>query len=183
MTSLLQALGDAGIDAPLWCATRGAVSVNRADDVDHPTQAMAWGLGRIAAFEYPQRWGGLIDLPGEWDDRAGRRLVALLAQGPGEDQVALRGSGVFTRRMVRALPEDRPAGDGWRPHGTVLVTGGRARWAGTSPAGWPATVRSISYSSAVGAPRRPVLPRSSRSWRGSERGRPYGRVMSATGPR
>ncbi|MGW2002451.1 type I polyketide synthase [Streptomyces tubercidicus] len=135
MTSLLQALGDAGIDAPLWCATRGAVSVNRADDLDHPTQAMAWGLGRIVAFEYPQRWGGLVDLPGEWDDRAGRRLVALLAQGPGEDQVALRGSGVFTRRMVRALPEDRPAGDGWRPHGTVLVTGGTgalgghlARW-------------------------------------------------------
>nr|CUW01172.1 Type I polyketide synthase [Streptomyces caniferus] len=135
MTSLLQALGDAGIDAPLWCATRGAVSVNRADALDHPTQAMAWGLGRIAAFEYPQRWGGLVDLPREWDDRAGRRLVALLAQNPGEDQWALRGSGVFTRRMLRSLPGDRPAGEGWRPRGTVLVTGGTgalgghlARW-------------------------------------------------------
>ncbi|WP_436843915.1 SDR family NAD(P)-dependent oxidoreductase, partial [Streptomyces sioyaensis] len=135
MTSLLQALGDAGIDAPLWCATRGAVSVNRADAVAQPTQAMAWGLGRIAAFEYPQRWGGLVDLPGELDERAGRRLVALLAQTRGEDQVALRGSGVFTRRMVRSLPGDRPAGEGWRPRGTVLVTGGTgalgghlARW-------------------------------------------------------
>ncbi|MFG2866072.1 SDR family NAD(P)-dependent oxidoreductase, partial [Streptomyces sioyaensis] len=135
MTSLLQALGDAGIDAPLWCATRGAVSVNRADVVAQPTQAMTWGLGRIAAFEYPQRWGGLVDLPGELDERAGRRLVALLAQTRGEDQVALRGSGVFTRRMVRSLPGDRPAGEGWRPHGTVLVTGGTgalgghlARW-------------------------------------------------------
>ncbi|QTZ95655.1 type I polyketide synthase [Streptomyces auratus] len=135
MTSLLQALGDAGIDAPLWCATRGAVSVNRADVVARPTQAMAWGLGRIAAFEYPQRWGGLFDLPGELDERAGRRLVALLAQTRGEDQVALRGSGVFTRRMVRSLPGDRPAGEGWRPRGTVLVTGGTgalgghlARW-------------------------------------------------------
>ncbi|MEI5133325.1 beta-ketoacyl reductase [Streptomyces libani] len=135
MTSLLQALGDAGIDAPLWCATRGAVSVNRADALGHPMQAMAWGLGRIAAFEYPQRWGGLIDLPGELDDRAGRRLVALLAQNPGEDQLALRGSGVFTRRMLRSLPEDRPTGEGWRPRGTVLVTGGTgalgghlARW-------------------------------------------------------
>ncbi|MGY5075766.1 type I polyketide synthase [Streptomyces nigrescens] len=135
MTSLLQALGDAGIDAPLWCATRGAVSVNRADALGHPVQAMAWGMGRIAAFEYPQRWGGLIDLPGELDDRAGRRLVALLAQNPGEDQLALRGSGVFTRRMLRSLPGDRPAGEGWRPRGTVLVTGGTgalgghlARW-------------------------------------------------------
>ncbi|WP_435604210.1 type I polyketide synthase [Streptomyces sp. bgisy130] len=135
MTSLLQALGDAGIDAPLWCATRGAVSVNRADVLDHPVQAMAWGLGRIAAFEYPQRWGGLVDLPGELDDRAGRRLVALLAQNTGEDQLALRGSGVFTRRMLRSLPGERPAGEGWRPRGTVLVTGGTgalgghlARW-------------------------------------------------------
>ncbi|MFF7232523.1 type I polyketide synthase [Streptomyces sioyaensis] len=135
MTSLLQALGDAGIDAPLWCATRGAVSVNRADVVAQPTQAMAWGLGRIAAFEYPQRWGGLVDLPDELDERAGRRLVALLAQTRGEDQVALRGSGVFTRRMVRSLPGDRPTGEGWRPRGTVLVTGGTgalgghlARW-------------------------------------------------------
>ncbi|MFE3329810.1 SDR family NAD(P)-dependent oxidoreductase [Streptomyces sp. NPDC059176] len=135
MTSLLQALGTAGIDAPLWCATRGAVSVNRAEAVDRPVQAMAWGLGRIAAFEYPQRWGGLIDLPGELDDRAGRRLVALLARGDAEDQVALRASGVFTRRMLRSLPADRPAGEGWRPHGTVLVTGGTgalgghlARW-------------------------------------------------------
>ncbi|MFF3745026.1 type I polyketide synthase [Streptomyces kronopolitis] len=135
MTSLLQALGGAGIDAPLWCATRGAVSVNRAEPVDRPTQAMAWGLGRIAAFEYPQRWGGLVDLPGELDDRAGRRLVALLAQDAGEDQVALRASGVFIRRMLRSLPADRPAGAGWRPRGTVLVTGGTgalgghlARW-------------------------------------------------------
>ncbi|MEU8782736.1 type I polyketide synthase [Streptomyces sp. NPDC048637] len=135
MTSLLQALGDAGIDAPLWCATRGAVSVNRADAVAHPTQAMAWGLGRIAAFEYPQRWGGLVDLPGELDERAGRRLIALLAQDSGEDQVALRASGAFTRRMLRSLPGDRPAREGWRPRGTVLVTGGTgalgghlARW-------------------------------------------------------
>ncbi|MGW9432217.1 SDR family NAD(P)-dependent oxidoreductase, partial [Streptomyces decoyicus] len=135
MTSLLHALGDAGIDAPLWCATRGAVSVNRSDALDHPTQAMAWGLGRIAAFEYPQRWGGLVDLPGELDDRAGHRLVALLGQDAGEDQVALRASGLFTRRMLRSLPADRPAGEGWRPRGTVLVTGGTgalgghlARW-------------------------------------------------------
>ncbi|MEU5209035.1 type I polyketide synthase [Streptomyces sp. NPDC020742] len=141
MTSLLQALGDAGIDAPLWCATRGAVAVNRADAVDRPVQAMAWGLGRIAALEYPQRWGGLVDLPGEWDDRAGRRLVAVLGQEPGEDQRAVRASGVFVRRLVRALPAARPAGEGWRPHGTVLVTGGTgalgghiARWLARSGA-------------------------------------------------
>ncbi|WP_460495041.1 hypothetical protein [Dactylosporangium cerinum] len=29
--TVLQALGDAGIDVPLWCVTRGAVSIGRAD--------------------------------------------------------------------------------------------------------------------------------------------------------
>ena len=25
--------------------------------------AQVWGLGRVAALEYPDRWGGLVDLP------------------------------------------------------------------------------------------------------------------------
>nr|WP_268252732.1 type I polyketide synthase [Streptomyces alanosinicus] len=133
-TALVQALGDAGVDAPLWIATRGAVSTGRADRLAAPVQAQVWGLGRIAALEYPQRFGGLVDLPQELDDRAVARLVAALSGAVEEDQVAVRGSGLFVRRLVRAsLPEAAPAD--WRPSGTVLVTGGTggvgahvARW-------------------------------------------------------
>ena len=139
-TTLLQALGDAGVEAPLWCATSGAVSVGRSDLLHHPGQAMTWGLGRIANFEYPQRWGGLIDLPGVLDDRAARRLVAVLAGEVGEDQVALRPSGTFARRLLRAVPGS-VGGEGWRPSGTVVVTGGTgalgahvARWLARSGA-------------------------------------------------
>ncbi|MFF2383531.1 type I polyketide synthase [Streptomyces sp. NPDC058108] len=124
MTTLVQALGDASFDAPLWCATSGAVSVHRNDTLDHPLQAMAWGLGRIASMEYPQRWGGLIDLPQTLDDRAGRRLAAALSGSLDEDHVALRPSGLFARRLVRAGDGPRPAGPAWSPSGTVLVTGG-----------------------------------------------------------
>ncbi|MFE1863773.1 polyketide synthase, partial [Streptomyces anandii] len=62
---LVQALGDAGVVAPLWCVTRGAVSTGRADRLggDGVVQAGVWGLGRVAALEYPGRWGGLVDLP------------------------------------------------------------------------------------------------------------------------
>ncbi|MEU1950188.1 polyketide synthase, partial [Streptomyces sp. NPDC020125] len=60
--SLVQALGVAGVDAPLWCVTRGAVSVVDGDVVD-PDQAGVWGLGRVIGLEHPDRWGGLIDLP------------------------------------------------------------------------------------------------------------------------
>ncbi|MGW6797905.1 type I polyketide synthase, partial [Streptomyces sp. NPDC055039] len=119
---LLQALGDAGIDAPLWCATRGAVSVNRADGAHRPLQAAVWGLGRVAALEYPERWGGLIDLPETLDERAAAGFAGALAGLDGEDQVAVRTSAVLARRLVRA-PGERSA-RAWDPEGTVLITGG-----------------------------------------------------------
>ncbi|WP_190087112.1 hypothetical protein, partial [Streptomyces longisporoflavus] len=58
---LLRALG--GADVPLWCLTSGAVSANADDVVDGFEQSMVWGLGRVAALEQPDSWGGLIDLP------------------------------------------------------------------------------------------------------------------------
>ncbi|MGQ4335059.1 SDR family NAD(P)-dependent oxidoreductase, partial [Streptomyces hayashii] len=145
---LTQAFADAELDAPLWCLTRGAVSVGPADGPADPDQAMLWGLGRVVALEQPARWGGLVDLPETLDDRAAARLRALLAAPradgadgedartgspiAGEDQVALRPSGLFARRLEHA---PRPSAPRWRPHGTVLITGGTgalgghvARW-------------------------------------------------------
>ncbi|MGC5016854.1 type I polyketide synthase, partial [Streptosporangium sp. DT93] len=113
-------------DVPLWIATRGAE--------DDPEQALLWGLGRVAALEQPESWGGLVDLPPIVDDRTGPRLNAVLGGETGEDQVLLRAEGVFGRRLVRALPAGGPAGP-WRARGTVLITGGTgalgmriARW-------------------------------------------------------
>ena len=72
-----------------------------------PVQAQVWGLGRVAALEHPDRWGGLVDLPPVLDERAAARLCAVLA-GCGEDQVAIRGAGIVARRLVRApLPRGR----------------------------------------------------------------------------
>ncbi|MGW7007939.1 type I polyketide synthase, partial [Streptomyces sp. NPDC054933] len=132
--ALVQALGDAGVDAPLWCATRGAVSVVRSDRIRAVPQAAVWGLGRAAAMELPERWGGLVDLPEALDERAAGRLASVLAGLGDEDQVAVRASGVFGRRLTRAERGEGLAG-GWVPRGTVLVTGGTgalgahvARW-------------------------------------------------------
>ncbi|MER8162636.1 type I polyketide synthase [Streptomyces sp. NPDC094472] len=132
---LVQALGDADVVAPLWCGTRGAVSVGRSDRLVSPVQAMVWGLGRTLEAEYPQRWGGVVDLPETMDTRAVARLAGVLAGAEGEDQVAVRGSGVFAKRLVRASAPDATTADGWRPNGSVLVTGGTgalgghvARW-------------------------------------------------------
>jgi acyl transferase domain-containing protein len=128
---LLQALGDAGIDAPLWATTRGAVSTGADDPVLSPAQAQIWGLGLVAALEHPERWGGLVDLPDQWDDLVLDHLVDVLAGA--EDQIAIRASGVVARRLVHAPAG--PSSGPWSPRGTVLVTGGTgalggqvARW-------------------------------------------------------
>ncbi|CAL9351347.1 3-ketoacyl-CoA thiolase [Streptomyces sp. enrichment culture] len=132
--ALVQALGDAGVEAPLWCATQGAVTTGGSDPLAHPAQAQVWGLGQVAALEHPDRWGGLVDLPEQLDERGGAHLRAVLAAAPGsEDQVAVREAGVLARRLTRAAGS---SGTGWQPRGTVLITGGTgalgahvARWA------------------------------------------------------
>jgi hypothetical protein len=87
---LVQALGDAGIGAPLWALTRGAVAAVAGEELASPVQGQVWGLGRVAALEHPDRWGGLIDLPAVLDEAAAARLRAVLAGRDGEDQVAIR---------------------------------------------------------------------------------------------
>ncbi|UOZ02753.1 SDR family NAD(P)-dependent oxidoreductase [Amycolatopsis sp. WQ 127309] len=122
--TLVQALGDAELDAPLWVLTQGAVSAGAADPPGDPAQAMVWGLGRVAALEQPERWAGLVDLPAVVDGDAVRRVLAVLAGAGEEDQLAVRPSGVLVRRLVPAPLADAPAVRPWEPHGTVLVTGG-----------------------------------------------------------
>ncbi|MCR8580000.1 type I polyketide synthase, partial [Streptomyces sp. Isolate_219] len=132
---VVQALGDAGVGGRVWVVTRGAVAVGRSDGGPDPVGAAVWGLGRVAALELPDRWGGLVDLPEAVDRRVLDRLAGVLADG-GEDQVAVRASGVFGRRLAHAPAPVGGTADGWRPRGTVLITGGTgalgarvARWA------------------------------------------------------
>ncbi|MFD2495010.1 type I polyketide synthase, partial [Amycolatopsis jiangsuensis] len=118
---LVQALGDAGVTAPLWVLTSGAVSTGASEVLTSPVQAQVWGLGRVVGLEHAGRWGGLLDLPPAWDDRIASKVCSALAGH--EDQVAVRASGSFARRLVRSGTR-RPAGAGWTPRGTVLLTGG-----------------------------------------------------------
>ncbi|WP_203778236.1 type I polyketide synthase, partial [Paractinoplanes deccanensis] len=128
---LLQALDDAGLDAPLWCLTRDAVA---AGPVQTPAQAAIWGLGRTAALEHPQLWGGLVDVSGEPGAEAVERVLATVAFAV-EDQVAVRPGGALVRRLTGAAAGPAWKAETWRPEGDVWVTGGTggvgahlARW-------------------------------------------------------
>nr|WP_075660905.1 type I polyketide synthase [Streptomyces acidiscabies] len=134
---LVRALAGAGVTAPLWCLTRGAVAVGTEDEVCSPEQTALWGLGRATALELPHRWGGLVDLPKRIDQEVAGRLRSVVSGGPGgEDQVAIRPAGVFARRLVRSAPGVGRGDRTWAMRGTVLITGGTgalgahmARWA------------------------------------------------------
>ncbi|MER6912296.1 SDR family NAD(P)-dependent oxidoreductase [Streptomyces sp. NPDC000594] len=129
--TLVQAAGEAAVGARLWTVTRNAVGVLPREEPS-AEQAGIWGLGRVAALEYPHLWGGLIDFradpgrPGSGPDarsfrRAARVLAAPGGPGGGEDELAIRSAGAYGRRLVRVTAGS--AGAGWRPRGTVLVVG------------------------------------------------------------
>src|SRR5262249_4375417 len=116
--ALVQALGDLDIEAPAWFFTRGAVSTGRSDRITHPRHAMTWGLGRVVGLEHPERWGGLLDLSDMLDPKTLERLLSVLGQRSDEDQLALRPTGLFARRLVRApLGEASPRS--FDPKGTI----------------------------------------------------------------
>nr|WP_208928722.1 type I polyketide synthase [Streptomyces rapamycinicus] len=89
------------LTAPLWCATRGAVSTGPGDPLTSAPQGELWGLGRVMALEHPELWGGLIDLPDTWDHRTREWFATALTGGQDEDQLAVRPAGLFGRRLVR----------------------------------------------------------------------------------
>ncbi|WP_326757624.1 type I polyketide synthase [Streptomyces phaeochromogenes] len=136
---LAQAMSDAGTRARLWAVTRQAVAVS-AGERPSLAGAQAWGVGRGIALELPAVWGGLVDLPDAPDARCLRLLAWVLSEAGAEDQVAVRASGVYGRRLA---PAGGAAGGGstYTPRGTVLVTGGTgalgghvARWLAASGA-------------------------------------------------
>ncbi|MFE9664919.1 type I polyketide synthase [Microbispora bryophytorum] len=135
--ALAQAIG--GLDTALWILTRGAVAAVPGDPASRLAPAQVWALARTFALEHPEAWGGLLDLPATLDARAADRIAAVLAGLDDEDQVAVRATGVLSRRLLPA-PAD-PATPLWEPRGTMLITGGTgalgahvARWAAGSGA-------------------------------------------------
>ncbi|WP_245790922.1 acyltransferase domain-containing protein, partial [Streptomyces monashensis] len=123
--ALVQALGDAGVRAPLWVVTRAGFGPDRAPD--DPAQAAVWGLGRVAALEHPDRWGGLIDVAAEPSEEELAAVASVLAHG-GEDQVSVRDGRIHGRRL-RPAPLSVPdpvasLGDGRPSPRRLLVTGG-----------------------------------------------------------
>ncbi|MEC9464966.1 MAG: SDR family NAD(P)-dependent oxidoreductase, partial [Myxococcota bacterium] len=130
--ALIQLLGRLPRPPKLWFCTRGAQSTGPGDGILDLRGGAVWGLGRVVGLERSELWGGLIDLPVDADAFSESDLMDALTD-PGEDQVVIRETGRFGRRLERY----RASGEqtSWQTHGTALVTGGTgalgqhvARW-------------------------------------------------------
>ncbi|MER5527421.1 type I polyketide synthase [Streptomyces sp. NPDC002677] len=152
--TLVRALVEAGVAAPLWFTTTEAVALDAEPDGD-PDRAGLWGLAPTVSLEHPALTGGIVDLPAGADERALTRWCAALSGRTGEEQLAVRPAGLFARRLVRS-PLTAPAGTVWRPTGTTLVTGAdtavgaaTARW--LAAAGAPALLLTADPDTTVAA--------------------------------
>ncbi len=142
---LVQALA-ASSTAPargLWVATQHAQPVGETPvTAAGAKQAALWGLGRVAALEQPQLWGGLVDLD-EGDTHTGsgtadsgivaQHLLAEIDGGGDEDQIAWRAGSRYVARLAAnsaTKPATKPAGVptqhplSLRRDAAYLITGG-----------------------------------------------------------
>ena len=121
-----------------WIVTRGSQYVK-----DHPgkiasASATLWGLGRVIAVEYPELWGGLVDLDHKISENETILLVNEFRNSDPEDQIAYREDKRFVARLTEQhSPHGSMNNDGLtcRPDATYLITGGlggmglmTARW-------------------------------------------------------
>jgi len=124
--AVIEARGGADTAPRIWLVSRNAVSVLPDDPPAEAACAGLWGLGRTAALEHPQIWGGLFDLGAAPDTSPSRDAAALLQEilhGDGEDQAALRSGRRYVARLVR-MPMPPAPRKGFDVDGSYVITGG-----------------------------------------------------------
>lgn len=95
-------LDNPNLPCRLRLITAGAQSAT-ADECASPAHASIWGCGRVAMREHPELNCTLIDLPagtGETGAIDVKRLAEIVSTDTSPCEIALRGTGVFTRCLV-----------------------------------------------------------------------------------
>ena len=92
-----------GVGEQLVVVTTGTQGAEPRDTTDDPFAASLWGFARVVGAERPELRVRLVDLPSRPvdDDALGGGLAHELAHD-GLEEVALRASGRFVRRLVKA---------------------------------------------------------------------------------
>ncbi|MFD4481040.1 beta-ketoacyl synthase N-terminal-like domain-containing protein [Streptomyces sp. NPDC058471] len=111
----------------VWVVTRGAQFTGSGQSEICLPAGPLWGLGKVAALEHPELWGGLLDLDPAGSPDEAAQIAALLATETAEDLTARRAGALLVPRLVPA-PVAESAAERPVPQlsdlGSYLVTGG-----------------------------------------------------------
>ncbi|NER47833.1 MAG: alpha/beta fold hydrolase [Symploca sp. SIO1A3] len=107
----------------LWLITRGTQPVLSSTEKLTVATSPLWGLGRTIASEYPQLWGGLVDLDPQGSEDELEILLKQITDSQKEDHLAVRDRKTYVPRLVKHIPqESQPLS--LRSDATYLITGG-----------------------------------------------------------
>lgn len=121
LTRTAQVLSAADRKPVLWCLTRG---VREARDLGGVGDSALWGVGRVLAGEYPDLWGGVVDLDAADPIGSAGILRNVLAARPADDVITVRGTDIEVARLVPLEGMSTRSALSCRPNGTYLITGG-----------------------------------------------------------
>lgn len=99
---LVQALAQANLPShiKLWLVTKGVQPVENTDSPLNVTQSPLWGLGRVIALEHPELNCRMVDLDAMNIPQSVQELVAEIASGDREDQIAFRQHDRYALRLT-----------------------------------------------------------------------------------
>lgn len=107
----------------VWLLTRNAAPIDGTSS--NPLQSACQGLGRTAALEYPNLWGGLTDLDFLPSGEELEQLLGFIAASGDEREVALRrGKGLLVPRLERLHLKGGTALPPFKNDASYLITGG-----------------------------------------------------------
>ncbi|MGK7886311.1 MAG: SDR family NAD(P)-dependent oxidoreductase, partial [Crocosphaera sp.] len=100
----LQTLTELSLEvAPkLWLVTRGVQPIESEKTSLSVAQSPLWGMGKVVALEFPDWWGGMIDLDIDTSDQEINQLLSEIENSQGEDKIAFRDSKRYVNRLVKS---------------------------------------------------------------------------------
>jgi len=107
----------------LWLITKGSQPVSSKTENLAVAQSPLWGFGRGISLEYPQLWGGLIDLDPQTAENEAEILLQILIDNSQEDHLARRGGQTYVSRLVKQ-PPTASLPMSLSSNATYLITGG-----------------------------------------------------------
>ncbi|GFE70236.1 hypothetical protein CFPU101_28460 [Chroococcus sp. FPU101] len=119
---LLQTLTEYSINAQLWITTCQTQRITEQDQISLIGSSL-WGLGKVIALEYPEYWGGIIDLSSTTDTDEVALLLNEIINSDNENQIAFRKGQRYVARLQNTIaPKVNQKID--YSQGTYLITGG-----------------------------------------------------------